>query len=272
MIPAAFEYAQAYSVGEAAELLAKFGEEAKVLAGGHSLVPLMRLRLAQPSALVDINGVSDLDYILLEEGQLRVGALTRHVTIQQSGLIKQNLPLLAAIAAEVGDNQVRNRGTIGGVMAHADPAGDYSTLAVMLDATIVTNQRRLAARDFFLGFMQTPLAFDELICEIVFPPASGPHQYIKFRRRLFDWAIVGAGVQQMPSGGWRVGLTNCGPTPVRCPAVEQALAAGASPEQAADHAAEGLSPSGDLRASSEYKLHLARLLTQRALQQSTTNL
>src|SRR5919109_966131 len=189
MIPAAFEYARAGSVQEAAELLGRFGEDAKILAGGHSLIPLMRLRLAQPAALVDINPVSELDYIVAE------------------------------IASEVGDNQVRNLGTIGGVMAHADSAGDYPTLALMLDAEIVTNKRRFAARDFFQDLFTTPLEPDEIVCEVVFPVANGPHKYIKFRRRLFDWAIVGAAAQRV-NGGWRVGLTNCASTPWRCAAVE----------------------------------------------------
>ena len=143
MIPAAFEYARANTVQEASELLGKFGEDAKVLAGGHSLIPLMRLRFAKPSALVDINPVRELNYIVVENGRLRVGALTRHVDLHQSEVVRQNLPLLAEIAEEVGDNQVRNMGTIGGVVAHADSAGDYPTLALMLDAEIVTNKRRL---------------------------------------------------------------------------------------------------------------------------------
>ena len=267
MIPAAFEYARATTVQEASELLGKFGEEAKVLAGGHSLIPLMRLRFAKPSALVDINPVRELSYIVVEDGNLRVGALTRHVELHQSDVVRQNLPLLAEIAEEVGDNQVRNMGTIGGVMAHADAAGDYPTLALMLDAEIVTNKRRFAAKDFFVALWTTPLDPDEIVCEVVFPLASGPHKYIKFRRRLFDWAIVGAGAQKL-NGGWRIGLTNCGPTPVRCRTVEEALASGSSPEEAAEHASDGLSPSSDLRASAEYKLHLARVLTKRAIQQA----
>ena len=268
MIPAAFEYARATTVQEASELLGKFGEEAKVLAGGHSLIPLMRLRFAKPSALVDINPVRELSYIVVEDGKLRVGALTRHVDLHQSDVVRQNLPLLAEIADEVGDNQVRNMGTIGGVMAHADSAGDYPTLGLMLDAEIVTNKRRFAAKDFFVALFTTPLDADEILCEVVFPIADGPHKYIKFRRRLFDWAIVGAGAQKL-DGGWRVGLTNCGPTAVRCAAVEQALASGASPEEAAQHASDGLSPSADLRASPEYKLHLARVLTKRAIEQAS---
>ena len=267
MIPAAFEYARASSVEEAAKLLNKYGDEAKVLAGGHSLIPLMRLRLAQPKALVDINGIKDLDHIKESGSKLHIGALTRHVTIQNSAVVKQKLPILAEVAGEVGDNQVRNMGTIGGVMAHADAAGDYPTIALMLDAEIVTNQRTIAAKDFFKDIFTTPLAPDEIVIEVVFPVADGPHKYIKFRRRLFDWAIVGAAAQKM-NGGWRIGLTNVGPTPVRATAVEKALHDGAKPEEAAQHASDGLNPSGDLRASPEYKKHLARVLTKRAIEQA----
>ena len=267
MIPAAFEYARASSVDEAAKLLNKYGDDAKVLAGGHSLIPLMRLRLAQPTALVDINGIKELDQIKEDGAKLRIGALTRHVTIQNSAVVKQRLPLLAEVAGEVGDNQVRNMGTIGGVVAHADAAGDYPTIALMLDAEIVTNQRTIAAKDFFKDLFTTPLAADEIVIEIVFPAADGPHKYIKFRRRLFDWAIVGAAAQKV-DGGWRIGLTNVGPTPVRAKAVEDALRSGAKPAEAAEHASDGLSPSGDLRASAEYKKHLARVLTKRAIEQA----
>jgi carbon-monoxide dehydrogenase medium subunit len=267
MIPAAFEYAPAGSVQEASELLGRYGEDAKILAGGHSLVPLMRLRLAQPSALVDINPASELSYIVEEDGKLRVGALARHVEIHSSDVVRRSLPLLAEVAEEVGDNQVRNLGTMGGVIAHADSAGDYPTLAVMLDAEIVTNKRRYPARDFFQDLFTTPLEPDEVICEVVFPVATGPHKYIKFRRRLFDWAIVAAAAQQL-DGGWRIGLTNCGPTAVRCTAVEEALAQGVSVAEAAEHASDGLNPSGDLRATPDYKRHLARVLTRRAIEQA----
>jgi carbon-monoxide dehydrogenase medium subunit len=267
VIPAAFEYARASSVEEASKLLNKFGDDAKVLAGGHSLIPLMRLRLAQPKALVDINGIKDLDHIKESGSKLHVGALTRHVTIQNSAVVKQKLPILAEVAGEVGDNQVRNMGTIGGVMAHADAAGDYPTIALMLDAEIVTNQRTIAAKDFFKDIFTTPLAPDEIVIEVVFPVADGPHKYIKFRRRLFDWAIVGAAAQKI-NGGWRIGLTNVGPTPVRATAVEKALHDGAKPEEAAQHASDGLNPSGDLRASPEYKKHLSRVLTRRAIEQA----
>ncbi len=162
MIPAAFEYAKASSVEEAVKLLGKYGEDAKVLAGGHSLIPLMRLRLAQPKALVDINGIKELDHIKEDGSKLRIGALTRHVTLQNSNVVKDKLPLLAEVAGEVGDNQVRNMGTIGGVVAHADAAGDYPTIALMLDAEIVTNRRTIAAKDFFTDIFTTPLEADEI--------------------------------------------------------------------------------------------------------------
>jgi aerobic carbon-monoxide dehydrogenase medium subunit len=267
VIPAAFEYARASSVDEASKLLHKFGEDAKVLAGGHSLIPLMRLRLAQPTALVDINGLKELDHIKEDGNKLRVGALTRHVTIHSSQVVKDKLPLLAEIAGEVGDNQVRNMGTMGGVIAHADAAGDYPTLALMLDAEIVTNQRTIHAKEFFKDLFTTVLGPEEIVTEVVFPVANGPHKYVKFRRRLFDWAIVGVAAQKM-NGGWRIGLTNVGPTPVRATAVEEALHKGAKAEEAAQHASDGLDPAGDLRASPEYKKHLARVLTKRAINQA----
>jgi carbon-monoxide dehydrogenase medium subunit len=157
-------------------------------------------------------------------------------------------------------------GTIGGVFAHADPAGDYGTLALMLDATVVTNKRSIPARDFFVGLFTTPLAADELITEVTFPVASGPHKNEKFRRRMSDWAIVGVGAQRMEDGSWRVGVTNAAPTPVRASAVEQALSQGASPADAAKQATQGLNPTADLRGSAEYKRHLATVLTQRAIE------
>jgi carbon-monoxide dehydrogenase medium subunit len=227
----------------------------------------MRLRLAQPKALIDINDIKGLDQIKESGGKLHIGALARHVTIHNSQVVKDKLPILAEVAGEVGDNQVRNMGTIGGVVAHADAAGDYPTIALMLDAEIVTNQRTIPAKDFFKDIFTTPLATDEIVTEIVFPVANGPHKYIKFRRRLFDWAIVGAAAQKVDDG-WRIGLTNVGPTPVRAKAVEDALHKGAKPEEAAQHASDVLNPSGDLRASPEYKKHLARVLTKRAIEQA----
>jgi carbon-monoxide dehydrogenase medium subunit len=169
------------------------------------------------------------------------------------------------VAGEVGDLQVRSMGTIGGVLAHADPAGDYGTLALMLDATITTNKRSLPAAQFFLGLFTTPLAADELVTEVSFPVAAGPHKYEKFRRRKSDWAIVAVGAQKMDDGSWRVGVTNAATTPVRARAVEQALAQGASPAEAAARASEGLDPASDLRGSAAYKRHLAQVLAERAV-------
>lgn len=267
MIPAAFAYQRASSVDEASRLLGQLGADAKVLAGGHSLIPLMRLRLAQPSTLVDINPLqAELGSIRRDNGSLRIGALARHYQIEASDEVRRGLPLLAEMAGEVGDLQVRSMGTIGGVLAHADPAGDYGTLAVMLEATVVTNRRSIAARDFFTGLFTTPLGADELITEVVFPVATGPHRYEKFRRRMSDWAIVGVAAQRMEDGSWRVGVTNAAPTPVRASGVEQALAGGASVAEAARAADQGLDPVSDLRGSAEYKRHLATVLAQRAIE------
>jgi carbon-monoxide dehydrogenase medium subunit len=266
MIPAAFAYHRASSVDEASRVLGET-EDAKVLAGGHSLIPLMRLRLAQPPTLVDINGLDrELGYVRRDNGTLRIGALTRHYQINASADVKRSLPLLAEVAGEVGDEQVRSLGTIGGVLAHADPAGDYGTLALMFDATIVTNKRSIPASSFFLGLFTTPLAADELIVEVDFPVATGPHRYEKFRRRMCDWAIVGVAAQRMDDGQWRVGITNAAPTPVRARGVEQALASGASPAEASTRASQGLDPAADLRGSAEYKTNLAQVLTQRAIE------
>jgi carbon-monoxide dehydrogenase medium subunit len=267
MIPAAFAYKRATSVDEASRLLAQGGSDIKILAGGHSLIPLMRLRLAEPSALVDINGLDrELGYIRRDNGTLRIGALTRHYQIEQSAEVKQALPLLAEVAAEVGDAQVRSMGTIGGVLAHADPAGDFGALVLMLDATITTNKRSIAARDFFKGLFTTPLQADEIVTEVSFPVAAGPHRYEKFRRRMSDWAIVGVGAQKMDDGSWRIGITNAAPTPVRATGVEQALASGATAAEASQQVSQGLDPASDLRGSAEYKTHLAQVLTQRAIE------
>jgi aerobic carbon-monoxide dehydrogenase medium subunit len=267
VIPAAFEYHRASSVDEATQLLGR-SEDAKVLAGGHSLIPLMRLRLAKPAVLVDINPLErELSYIRRDNGTLRIGALTRHYQIEDSDEVKRSLPLLAEVAAEVGDLQVRTMGTLGGVLAHADPAGDYGTVALMLDAEIKTNRRTIPARDFFQGLFTTPLADDELITEVAFPAVSGPHSYLKFRRRMFDWAIVAVGAQRI-DGEVRVGVTNAAATPVRARAVEDALKQGASAAEAAKQVGQAIDPSADLRGSVEYKRHLAEVLTQRAVEKA----
>ena len=268
MRPAPFNFSRAHSIAEAVSQLGDAGPEAKFISGGQSLIPMMRVRLAQPSHLVDINRIEELDYIRAEDGHLHVGALVRHAALVRSEEVRRHLPLLAEIAAETGDAQIRTRGTLGGVMAHADAAGDYPTLAIMLDATIVTDRRRIPAGDFFQHLFTTALETDELVCEVVFPISAGPHRYLKFRLRQYDWAIVAAGVQRTELG-WRVGLTHVGPTAVRARGVETALSSGASPAEAAERASDGLEPSSDVRASADYRRHLARVLTRRALEQAS---
>ncbi len=267
MIPSAFDYVRAGSAAEAAALLASLGEDAKLIAGGQSLIPLMRIRLSQPSALVDIGRAPGLDRIRRENGTLVLGALTRHADIQRSEVVRDSLPLLAEMASEVGDSQVRNLGTIGGVVAHGDSAGDYNALALMLDAEIVTTKGRHSASAFFRDILTTALDHDEVVTEIRYPVAPGPHAYIKFRRRLYDWAIAGVAVQRTESG-WRVGYVSLGTTPRRGTAVERALESATLAVDAAAECATDIEPSGDLRGSAAYKRHLAEVLTARALRQA----
>lgn len=264
MIPVQFDYVRAASVEDATSRLTSLGDESRVLSGGQSLIPFMRLRFAAPEALVDISELAELSYVRAEGGRLRVGALTRHAKLERDPVVTANLPLLATMAGQIGDTQVRSRGTIGGAIAHADPAGEYATLCLMLDADIVTTRRTIAARDFFIGRYITPLDHDEILVEVSFPVQTAGHSYIKFGHNLFDWAIVGVAAQ-LVDGGARVGLLSMSETPVRAIATEAALVQGASVEEAAALAADGLSLSGTLRASVDYKLHLARTLTARAI-------
>ena len=273
MIPAGFEYVRAASADEAIAALGEHGDEAKLLAGGMSLIPLMKLRLATPSVLVDVGRVADLSYIRDAGDALAVGALTRHRDIETSDLLAEHCGVLRAIAGQVGDNQVRHRGTIGGSVAHGDPASDLPAALLALDATFVVRgrggERTIRAADFFQGFLETALAPDELLTEIRVPK-TGPrgYSYQKFNRRAQDWAIVGA--VAVRNGSTRVALVNMGTTPLRARAVEAALAAGASPQEASQHAAEGADPAGDLNATPEYRGHLARVLTRRALEEAAS--
>jgi carbon-monoxide dehydrogenase medium subunit len=267
MIPAAFEYTRAGSAEEAVSLLSRYGEEAKLVAGGQSLIPLMRLRLSQPSVLIDIGRATGLDHIRRDNGTLVVGALARHVDIHSSDVVRESLPLLAQIAYEVGDSQVRNLGSMGGVVAHGDAAGDYNALAVMLDAEIITTQRTHRARDFYRDVFTTALQPDEVVTEVRFPVAAGPHAYIKFRRRLYDWAIAGVAVQRM-ADGWRVGFVNLGSTARRGSSVERALAGGASASEAARDSSHDVEPTADVRGSADFKRHLCAVITERALEQA----
>jgi carbon-monoxide dehydrogenase medium subunit len=270
MIPAAFDYVRAGSADEAAALLAEHGDEAKLLAGGMSLLPLMKLRLAVPSVLVDVGRLDDLKYVREDGDTIAIGALTRHRELETSELLANRCGVLRAVAAEVGDNQVRHRGTIGGSVAHGDPASDLPAVLLALDAELVargpSGERALPASDFFRGFLETALEPDELLTEIRVP-TSGPdgYDYQKFNRRAQDWAIVGALAVHV-DGRTNVTLVNMGPTPLRATAVEDALASGAGAVDAAALAAEGTEAMGDANASVEYREHLARVLTRRALE------
>jgi carbon-monoxide dehydrogenase medium subunit len=269
VIPAPFEYARAGSADEAVALLAQHGDDAKLLAGGHSLLPLMKLRLATPAVLVDVGRMRELSYVRDEGDHIAVGALTRHRDLEVDELLHREVPILAHVAALVGDPQVRHRGTIGGSLAHGDPASDLPAVVLALGGTLVTRRpggtREIAATDFFEGFLETALAPDELLTEVRLPKVAGAGwSYQKFNRRAQDWAIVG--VAAVRNGMTGVALVNMGSAPLRAAAVERALADGASAADAAAHAADGTEPPGDLNATPEFREHLARVLTRRALE------
>ena len=274
MIPAKFDYERAASVESAVRMLSTYGEDAKLLAGGHSLVPLMKLRLARPSVLVDIGRLRELSYVRDEGSHVAVGALTRHRDVETSDVLRASVPLLAAAAAEVGDPQVRHRGTIGGSLAHGDPASDLPAVALALGATLVVHGpsglREIPASEFFVGFLETALAADEVLTEIRIPKSddgAGGWSFQKFNRRAQDWAIVGVAAARF-DGSAGVALVNMATTPVRAAAVEAALADGASAAEAAAHAADGLDPPSDLNASPDYRRHLATVLVRRALEEA----
>ncbi len=270
MIPAKFDYVRVDSADAAVAALVEHGEDAKILAGGHSLVPLLKLRLASPSVLIDVGRVKDLSYIRDAGDHIAVGALTRHREVETSQMLAQHVPLLALVAGEVGDNQVRHRGTIGGSIAHGDPASDLPAAALALNATLVLRgphgERTVAASEFFHGFLTTSLGPDELLTEIRVPKITGAGaNYQKFNRRAQDWAIVGVAAWKQ-NGNHGVAMVNMGSTPVRATAVEAALASGATAAEASMHASDDTDPPADLNASVEFRQHLARVLTRRALE------
>ncbi|HZX54452.1 MAG TPA: xanthine dehydrogenase family protein subunit M [Ilumatobacteraceae bacterium] len=270
MIPAAFDYVRAGSADEAISLIGQHGDDAKFLAGGHSLLPLMKLRLAQPSVLVDIGRLTDLSYIRDAGDHIAIGALTRHMDIENSSVLAEHVPLLAHAASHVGDPQVRHRGTIGGSIAHSDPASDLPATTLALGATYVAQgpngTREIAAGDFFQGFLETALAPDEMLTEIRVPKMQGAGwNFQKFNRRAQDWAIVGVAAWRR-NGDSGIGLVNMGSTPILASSVSNALSQGASIEDAAQHAADDAEPQSDLNASPEYRVHLAKVLVRRALE------
>ncbi|MEX1217903.1 MAG: xanthine dehydrogenase family protein subunit M [Acidimicrobiales bacterium] len=272
MIPAAFDYVRADSVDAALSALAEHGDEAKLLAGGHSLLPLMKLRLATPSVLVDVGRLDDLRYINDAGDHIAIGALTRHRDLETSTLLDSAAPLLSHAAGHVGDPQVRHRGTIGGSIAHADPASDLPAVILAMGATIVatgpSGTREIPASEFYTGFLESTLSPDELLTEIRIPKLDTQGwSFQKFNRRAQDWAIVGVATVRA-NGATGVGLVNMGSTPLLASAVVSAVNAGANAADAAALATEGTEAQSDINASAEYREHLVRVLVRRSLEES----
>lgn len=279
MIPAAFDYVRAGSVEEAVGALQQHGDDAKLLAGGHSLLPLMKLRLAVPEVLVDVGRVDSLKGVSDAGDRLAIGAGTTHHDVLNDPLVREHCAVVSDVTATVGDAQVRHRGTIGGSLAHGDSASDLPALMLALDATLVAQgprgRREIPAAEFFVDYLQTALAPDEVLVEVRVPKLGSGwgHHYEKFNLVAQAWAVVGAValVQRANGaiGSARIGLVNVGPTPVRASAVESALTgvepSGDAVAAAADNAADGISPSSDVHASAEFRTHLARILTKRAV-------
>jgi carbon-monoxide dehydrogenase medium subunit len=271
VIPPSFTYKRAASVEQALELAAEYGDDAKYLAGGHSLLPLMKLRFASPAVLIDLGRLAELSYIRDEGTYVAIGALTRHHDVATSDLLNAEIPLLAHTASEVGDPQIRHRGTIGGAAAHGDSASDLPASLLALEASFVVRgpegTRTVPAGEFFKGIFETALQPGELLTEIQVPKPASPNawSFQKFTKRAIDWAIVGVAVQ-----GGKVALINVGPTPLRATATENALAAGSSAADAAALAAQGTSPGSDIHASKEFRQHLTRVLVRRALEEAAS--
>jgi aerobic carbon-monoxide dehydrogenase medium subunit len=273
MIPAPFDYELAESVEHARELLGS-REDTKVLAGGHSLLPLLRLRAFRPSLLVDIGRIEELVYVRDAGSQLAIGALTRHHDLATSPLLQEHNPLVSYVAGLIGDPQVRHRGTIGGSLAHGDPASDLPAVMLALDAEVdIAGDgvvRTVAAADFFRGAFETAAAPTELVTEIRVPKLSAEHvwSYLKFRRRAQDWATVGVAAVARQNGGVSepaIAFVSMGATPLRASAAEAAWAAGEDPGAVA---AEGTDPPSDTNGTAEFRRHLAQVLVRRAVEQA----
>jgi aerobic carbon-monoxide dehydrogenase medium subunit len=280
VIPMAFDYEVAESVDHAIELLGQHGDESKLLAGGHSLIPIMRLRLAAPTVLIDLGRLDDLRYVRDEGDQLAIGALTRHRELLFNDLIKEHCGIVGWTAGLLGDPSVQHRGTIGGTLAHGDPSGDMPSVITALEGELVIKgpdgERTVKAADFFQDYLMTDLGEQEVVTEVRVPKlgSNTGWSYKKFSRRSQDWATVGvAAVVERSNGSIgsaRIALTAMGSTPIRASAVEQALS-GASPDavaEAAQSADEGTSPASDDAASAEFRRHLARVWTRRAVEEA----
>jgi aerobic carbon-monoxide dehydrogenase medium subunit len=282
MIPAAFEYVRPSSVAEALAALGEAGEDGKILAGGQSLIPVLRLRLAYPSTVVDVGRVAEMRGVRDDGDAIVIGAMTTHHDVMHDALVREHAPLIAQATETIADPQVRHRGTFGGALAHADPAGDLGAVALALGcefvATGVAGERRIPADEFFVDYLTTTLRPDEILTSIRVPKLGDgwSSHYEKFNRVAQAWSIVGVAALVRRDNGAiaeaRIGLTNMGSTPLRATGVEEALA-GASPQAiaaAAEHAADGTSPPSDLSGQADYRQHLARVLTKRAVLAATS--
>jgi aerobic carbon-monoxide dehydrogenase medium subunit len=278
VIPAKFDYVKPSSVEEAIAALAEGGEDAKIIAGGQSLLPVLRLRLAAPSLLVDLGGIAELRGVREDGDRIVVGAMTPYHDILRDDLVKEHVALLAQATQTVADNQVRHRGTLGGALAHADPAGDLGAPALALDAEMViagaSGRRTVPAAEFFVDYFTTAIGEGEILTEIRFPKFTGwGSHYEKFNRTAQSWSMCAVAAAVRAEGGSiaeaRVGLTNMGTTPIRATGVEQALvgqpATAEAIRAAAEHATEGTAAPSDADAASDYLEHLAKVLTGRAV-------
>ncbi len=278
MIPARFDYEVAESAEHALSLLGE-REDTKLLAGGHSLLPAMKLRLARPSLLVDLGRLRELSYVSDAGDRIAIGALTRHKDVRDAPLLQEHCGIVSYVAGQIGDPQVRHRGTIGGSLAHGDPASDLPSVILALDAELVvrgsSGERTIPASEFFTGVFETAIGPAEMLAEVRVPklgPSTG-WSYQKQARRLQDWATVAvAAVVERSNGSIgkaSIGLTSMGATPLRATAAEGAVSGGASIAEAASRAAEGTDPPSDQSASAEFRRHLAEVLTKRALEEAS---
>ena len=278
MIPAEFDYVAPTTLAEAVAALGQAGEDAKILAGGQSLIPVLRLRLAFPTVLIDLGKVDELRGVSEDAGTIVIGAMTRHSDVLEDPLIQQHARLLVEATATVADPAVRHRGTFGGALAHADPAGDLAAVALALDAELVAEgpggRRTIPASEFFVDYLETALSPDEILAAVRIPKLDGSwgYRYEKFSRVAQAWAIVGVAAAVRKDGATiaeaRIGLTNMGSTPVRASSVESALVGAsdlAAVQAATASAADGTSPPSDLSGQADYRAHLARVLTGRAV-------
>ena len=277
MLPAPFDYQRPKNLDEAISLLSQH-EDAKVLAGGHSLVPAMKFRLAQPRTIIDISRLSDLSYVRESGGVIAVGALTTHYEIESSALLREKCPLLSEVACQIGDVQVRNRGTFGGSLVHADPAADWPAAALALDAEFeiagpATGRRTVKGVDFFVEMMQTAVQSNEILCEIRVPVTAKSVAYVKFAQKASGFAIAGvAAVLDSQNKSVRVGITGIAPKAYRARGVEQELngkdLTDESIRRAAAKVIDEVEPLNDIHASAEFRAHLAQVNTRRAIERA----